>query len=240
MLPEARRLGLWPTLLALPMLAILLALGTWQLQRLGWKEQLIAERAAQYERVPVALPASVDDPAAWEYRRVVVEGEFLHDREMLLQARTLNGRPGYHVVTPLRREEGPAVLVDRGWVPHDRASPEMRAEGQEADAVRVEGIARVGARPSRWTPDNRPADDEWYWVEIPAMARQAGVEALPVYIAAVQDQQADALPAGVEPRVRLPNNHLQYALTWYALAAALAVIYVLSHRRRRGGNGEQR
>ncbi|MGE0745445.1 MAG: SURF1 family protein [Rhodospirillales bacterium] len=226
------RLRLWPTLIAAPALAVLIGLGTWQVERLHWKEDLnatLAARLAAPAVVPEALPA---DPAATEFRKVRLEGRFRHDRELYLGPRTLRGEVGVHVVTPFQRTAGGTVLVDRGFVPAARKDPATRAEGQVAGVVTMEGVLRLPGRRGPFTPDDDPRANQWFVVDPPAMAAAAGIGGVaPWYVDAGPAPNPGGLPVGGQTVVMLPNNHLQYAVTWYGLAAALAVIYVLSSRR---------
>ncbi len=228
---------LWPTLIAAPAVCILIGLGLWQLDRLEWKTGLLARIGDSMAMAAVDMPAAFADPPAWDYRRVRIEGVYLHDRELYLTARTHRGRAGGHVIAPLRRTDGVAagqvILVDRGWVPDDRRDPATRTGGQPAGTVTVEGVLRRPPERGWLQPDNQPADNLWFWVDLPAMAAAAGLPTAPALILeAVADAPGEALPVGGQTRVALPNDHLQYALTWFALAAALAAIYGLYHLRR--------
>jgi surfeit locus 1 family protein len=229
-LPLLRRfhpsLGL--SLAAIPAMGVLLALGTWQMDRMQWKENLISERSQRLAAPPVNLPAQVAAPEALEYRRAQAVGRFLHDREMYLAGRSNRGQSGYHVVTPLQRADGSAVLVNRGWVPLDRKLPQSRDQGQVDGQVTVQGLARVPPAPGWITPANQVEGNFWFYVDIPAMAKAARLaNVLPVYIEAGPTPNPGGLPVGGQPQTNLPNNHLQYAITWYLLAVALGVIYVL-------------
>lgn len=219
--------------------AVLLALGTWQLQRLAWKEALIVERTARAAAAPIALPALIDDPAALEYRRVAVTGRFRHERELYLGGRTYRRQVGFHVVTPLLLDDGRGLLVDRGWVPADRKASDSRAAGQREGLVTVEGLLRAGGwKGTAWLrPDNQAAANHWIWPDLPAMAAAAGLAqpVTAVYLAAGPAENPGGLPRGGLTRVTLRNDHLQYAITWYTLAAALAVIFLLYHARREDG-----
>jgi len=219
---------LWPTLAALGALALLLGLGTWQVQRLHWKEALIAARAAQLAAPPEALPAQSADWRAWDFRRVEVRGTFEHEAEQLFGASAIDGQLGHHVLTPLVRPDGAAVLVDRGWVPADRAHPAARREGQLEGQVSVTGIARYrGAERPNWLiPDNQPGQRLWFSYDLPALERATGLELLPVVVEADATPNPGGLPLGGQTLVELPNNHLQYAITWYGLAAALVGVYL--------------
>jgi surfeit locus 1 family protein len=209
-------------------LAVLLGLGTWQIQRLHWKEGLIAERAAQLAAPPAPLLATAADWRGWDFRKVSARGTFRHDLEQRFGAFTLDDQFGQHVLTPLVRADGPAILVDRGFVPADRAAVETRREGEVAGAVEVAGIARYrGAdRPGWFTPANEPAERIWYWYDLPALTQATGLELLPVVVEADATPNPGGLPVGGQTRTELPNNHLQYALTWYGLAAALVAVYI--------------
>lgn len=227
------RPAFWPTAIALPMLAALLALGTWQLYRLDWKRDLIARIEQRVNAPPVPLPVQIADPAAWEYRRVVVTGTFLHERELHVLGHTRRGNLGYHVVTPLRRTDGGGlVLVDRGWVPSDRKEPPARAEGQVGGPTAVEGIVRLPWPQGLFVPDNDPARNIWFWTDAAAMERAVGAALPPLLVEAGPAPNPGGLPVGGQTRLQIPNNHLQYAMTWYGMAVALVVIYVVWHRQR--------
>ena len=230
---------LWASVTAAPAFAALLALGTWQIERLEWKLDLIAARGAALEQPPVALPLADEPLAAFDYRRVTLSGRFLHDSEFYLVARVFDGRAGLHVVTPFERSEGPVVLVDRGWVPESARDPRARAEGQVAGTVTVEGVARTTSPHNAFTPDNAAAANQWLWIDVPAMAKHAGIALQPVFVEAGAANPG-ALPIGGQTRVELLNNHLGYAITWYALAAALAAIYTIYHLPRRHDGQAQR
>jgi len=220
--------GLWPTVLTLLGLVVLVGLGTWQLERLEWKRALIAAREAKLASAPETLPATSDAWADWDFRPVAVEGAFRHDLEQLFGVAAIDGRVGHHVLTPLVRQGGAVVLVDRGWVPATRAHPAARREGQLASPVQVTGIARFRGddRPGWFTPDNRPAQGHWYWYDLAALETALGLELLPVVIEADGPPNPGDLPRGAQTRTELPNNHLQYSITWYGLAAGLLGVWI--------------
>jgi len=222
------RPGLWPTLAALAGLLALLGLGTWQVERLDWKERLIAERQAGLAASPEPLPAVAENWRTFDFRRVSVAGEFRHDLEQLFGAYAIDGRLGHHVLTPLIRPDGAAVLIDRGWVPADQAHPAARRAGQIEGEARIFGIARyrAGDRRGWFRPDNQPDASLWFWYDLPALEDAVGLDLLPVVVEADSSANPGGLPIGGQTRAELPNNHLQYAITWYGLAAVLAAVYV--------------
>ncbi|MGH6902191.1 MAG: SURF1 family protein [Geminicoccaceae bacterium] len=220
--------GGWPTVAVLIGLAVLLGLGTWQVERLQWKRALIAQREARLASAPEILPPRSDAWADWDFRPVVVEGAFRHDLEQLFGVAAIDGRLGHHVLAPLLRRGGAAVLVDRGWVPAERAHPAARREGQLTGPVRVTGIARYRGddRPGWFTPDNRPAQGQWYWYDLSGLETALGLELLPLVIEADSTPNPGGLPQGGQTRTEIVNNHLQYAITWYGLAAGLLGVWI--------------
>ena len=232
---EGRRFrpGLAATLATLIAVTIMVGLGTWQVERLAWKNALIDRIESGMRAAPAPLPSRVENPAEWDFRRVSVTGQFLHDHELDLAARSMNGRIGYQIVTPLKRDDGTLVLVNRGWIPLEKRDPASRPEGLPAGTVTVEGVARVPAERGWMQPDNDPAKNMWFWYDIPAMAAQAGGgNPLPVVIEAGDAANPGGFPIGGQTNVNIVNNHLQYAFTWYSFAITLIVIYFVFHWRR--------
>ena len=234
---EKPRSLLWPTLCSALGLLLLLGLGTWQVQRLAWKEGLIAERNAALTAAPVPLPTSLDAARALEFHPVRAEGEFLNDRELDLNAQSFRGDQGFHIVTPFRLGDGTIVFIDRGFVPTDRKMPATRQAGEIAGPTAVTGLLRLPEPPGWFTPANEPAKNSWFSIDLPAMAQAAGVGgALPFYIDAGKTPNQGGWPQGGQTITDLPNDHLQYAITWYALAVALIAIYIRFAIRRRRSN----
>ena len=224
---------LWPTLFTVPVLLALLALGSWQIERLFWKRQQIAERQAAVAAAPVAAPRSLEEARGMEFRHVIDEGVFLHDKEIFLGATSEAGRNGYQVLTPLREAEGRNVFVNRGFIPAELKDPVKRSESQIAGTVRVQGLLRLPTgKPVWFLPDNRPDLNYWLWVDLSAMAAADKLQNVaPFYIDADSTPNPGGWPKGGITRLELRNDHLQYAITWFSLAVAMIVIYVLFHRR---------
>jgi surfeit locus 1 family protein len=223
-----------PTLFTVPALVILLGLGTWQVQRLHWKEGLIAQRDAMVLAPPIAPPQTLAEAEQNQFRHVADEGVLLNDQEIFLAAASEGGGSGYQVLTPLREPGGRIIFVNRGFIPLDLKNPVTRVSGEPGGPVHIVGLLRVppAEKPTFFLPNNRPDLDLWFWVDLPAMANAADVpDAAPFYIDADTTPNPGGWPKGGVTRLELPNDHLQYAITWYSLAVALIVIYVLYHRR---------
>ncbi len=221
------RRHVWPAAFTALLLSVLVGLGVWQLERLRWKRDLIAAMEVRIGAAPVPL-ASLSGRDDAEYRQVIAHGVFAHDHSFFLFALAAgSGAGGYHLLTPLRLEDGDHILVDRGWLPYDRRA------GPEADVFRPKGAVRIVGilrRPARhWSqPADDPARNDWYGVDLEHMAVIAGVaHFLPYVIEVDATPNPGGFPVGGQTRLVLPNDHLGYALTWFGLAVAVAVIFAL-------------
>jgi len=221
------------TLFAVPALLVLIALGVWQVQRLHEKELLLttlAERMAAPETpVDDVLRLPLPD---MEWRHVRAQGRFLHDKEAYVYATEFDLGLGVHVLTPLVMADGGVVLVDRGFVPIASKAPETREAGQVEGDIAVSGIVRREGERNLFTPTTDEGQRMWYWRDIEGIARTVGVMlCAPVVIVAEQPANPGGLPKFAGYRVDIPNNHLQYAFTWFGLAMTLVGVYLVYHVR---------
>ncbi|MEW5420406.1 SURF1 family protein [Amorphus sp. 3PC139-8] len=234
---------LWPTLLTVIALAILIALGNWQVRRLAWKEGLIAAAESRSVAAPVAAPGPSTWPSfdmdEWIYQRVAATGHFedgeIHVYMALTEPNGPLGGPGYLVFAPFTTRDGWTLLVDRGFVPLERKDPATRP-GPPAGDVTIHGLIRKGETPAFFSPDPNLEKNEWLVRDIPAMSRtlgQAPDEVAPYYVSLTADMTpAGGVPQAGETPLTFANSHLQYAVTWYGLAAVLVCIYAVFAVRR--------
>lgn len=226
---------LWGTIVVIPMLAVLIGLGMWQLERMAWKEALIDTMHTRVAAPAIALPVDLSDGETLHFRRIVVAGEFLHDREIHRVARTHRERHGFHLVTAMRLDDGREVLVNRGWLPIEMRDPDARPETLVEGPVRLEAIARLGGWSGvRWLrPENDSGSNDWLWMDLEAMAARAELSnpVTEIYLDAAESTAPGAYPIAGQTRVDLPNNHLGYAITWFSIALGLAAIYLVFHWR---------
>jgi len=222
---------------ALIAFAILIGLGTWQLQRKVWKEGLIASVTAQLAAPPVTLPA----PATWsqlnvagnEYHRVVFQAEFDNAKEALVYAAASAFRPdvsgpGYWVFTPARLPGGGVLIVNRGFVPEARRDPASRLQGQMTGLVEITGAMRWADARHWFTPNDEPGRNLWFSRDPASIAAAKGLgAAAPFYVEQESPEPPGGLPKPGRLVVALPDNHLQYAVTWFGLAAVLLVMFVI-------------
>jgi surfeit locus 1 family protein len=223
-------------------LLVLVGLGTWQLERKAWKEALIATLDERLAAPPAEVPARSEwdhlDPSTMEFRRVRLAAEFLKDQEALVYTsgsalRSDVSGPGYWVFTPARLKDSSIVVVNRGFVPEARRDAGTRAAGQISGTVEIVGALRWPEPRGLFTPADTPERNLWFVRDQIAMAAAKGWGSVaPFFI----DQEAPVPPGGwpkpgkIEPHLR--NDHLQYAITWYALAVVLLVVFVVWVRGR--------
>ncbi len=226
------------SLIALPMLVVLIGLGVWQLQRLEQKQEFMAQRAFGFSQPPVELTPRDSNLQSLAWRRVKVTGRFDHNHEFHLWS-LRDGKPGFEVLTPMTRTDnapGQVVLVDRGWVPVDHKEIATRAEGAVPNAVEVDGFVRIDmdAR-GPVTPSNDVAKNIWYSVDYAAMSTASALFIRPLVVVADTNPNPGGLPIGIAEPPILPNRHLAYALTWFLLAGTLVVMFGLMLRKQLKG-----
>ena len=219
-------------LVAALLVAGLIALGVWQIERRQWKHALIARVEVRVRAAPVAAPGPAEWPrvarATHEYRRIAARGRYLAGRDTRVRATTDLGS-GYWVMTPLDAGAAGILLVNRGFVP--QGTPPA-AYAPPASPVRVTGLLRITEPGGGFLRRNDPAADRWYSRDVAAIAARRGLgRAAPYFLDAARS--GEGLPVGGLTVIAFADNHLQYALTWFALAALVAGGYIVLMREER-------
>lgn len=230
--------------LAAVLFAVFCSLGVWQVQRRAWKLALISQVEQRVHQPAAQAPG----PAQWpslsrsgdEYRHVRADGVPLYDRETLVQATTDYGS-GYWVMTPLQLRDGGTVLINRGFVlPAWRKQPAPQPAPGE---IRVAGLLRMSEPDLRFLRHNDPARNIWYSRDTGAIATARGLGEVAPYFIDVEKTPGQASDPAVAPVpgltvIDFPNNHLSYAITWFALAAMVIVGAVIALRAERRGRDD--
>lgn len=231
-----------PAFVALLVLGLLLAacftaLGAWQIERRAWKLDLIARVNSRIHAPPAPAPSPTDWPAITDrsaaYRHVSLRGRFLHDRETLVQAVTERG-PGFWVMTPLVETRGFTVLVNRGFVPPERAPSATRGAAQLAGPVTVTGLLRITEPGGGFLRRNDPGSGRWYSRDVAAIAAARGLATVaPYFVDADATPNPGGYPVGGLTVVSFRNAHLQYAVTWFTLALLTlgGLVVLVRHNR---------
>lgn len=228
-----------PAVFSLAALAVLVSLGNWQVRRLAWKEDLIARVSVRPTEPVQPLPSASEwagfDIAAGEYRPFRLAGRFLNEKEALVftslpDPKGRFGGPGFWVVTPFALSEGGTVFVNRGFAPQGRELPKERGESLSDGPTALVGLMRPSETRGAFTPADRPERNVFYARSVLdlAAAKEISQPVAPFTIDLVAAQTPPGgLPQAGETRMSFTNNHLQYALTWYGLAAALLAVFAV-------------
>jgi surfeit locus 1 family protein len=225
-----RKFPLIPTAFSFFGIILLLTLGTWQVQRLNWKNHLIAQIAQRALMPPVTLEPGKIDIESLKYRKIIVKGHFLNDKEVHLftGAKQMRGEPGYDIITPVEQADGTIILVDRGWVPANKKNPSLRPETLINGEILITGMLQSGELPGIFTPENNPERNLWFWLDIPKIASFTGKTIGNVYVRALAGADDEGkLPMPGKANIEIRNDHLEYAIIWYSLAVILSVIYLI-------------
>lgn len=217
----------------LPVIALLLGLGVWQLQRLHWKEGLLQDIAARQAAEPVVMLTAANSKEDLNYRRAILSGLVDRGAAYKVWPRTHDGASGYDWLVPMvvatangatDKPNGMLVMVNLGWVPQDYVPPSTAV----GDVETISGTLRLPEVPNAFTPANPDKGNIIYVIDTTAIGAQLGAPVFPYVLDA--DKMGDVPPIGRQMVVSLPNNHLQYAITWFVLAACAAVVMFLMGR----------
>ena len=219
----------WPSFFALPSLLVLLMLGTWQVNRLQWKTELINafKERSQSEAI---YPDFTGDVV--EFQRVVLDGRFDHENTIYLTGRTYEGNAGFHVVSAFETNKGDVFFINRGWVSEAYREPEKRPFSMTKGTVQIEGIVRLPQRQGYFVPDNEPQAGFWFTMKPDEVATYLSITQAQTgfYIDAIRDPNAKlTLPIAAEVKIDVRNSHLNYAVTWYGIALSLIGVYLAYH-----------
>lgn len=232
--PSRWRSLIAPGIATLVALAILLTLGTWQLQRKSWKEGLIGQIEARSH----GEPGRIVPEAQWgswraaddEFRRVRLEGVLLNALETpvygLAPAQRGSPMQGFYLMTPLRLSDGAIVMINRGFVPTELREPGTRPQSRPEGTTIVTGLVRAPEARNTFTPPDDPSKNSWFTRDPQAIAKAHGLErAAPFLIDADATPNPGGWPRGGQTRLNLPNDHLQYAFTWFGIALTLIGVF---------------
>lgn len=223
---------LWKfTLAMVPFFIGCIALGMWQLERLHWKLALIEQVNSNLKKPPISLAKALEmESAAAQYRRVTLAGQFNYSKEAYVFGTSANGAVIYHVITPLVVNGGRTLLVDRGIVPERLREPHARPRGNPTGTRRITGVWRIPDSAGWFTPAHNRANRVWYARDVQRIAETGGIRlAAPVVIEADSTPNPGGWPKGGQTVVAFRNDHLQYAITWFALAAVILGGWIAFH-----------
>lgn len=228
------RIPILATALTLIAVMILSGLGTWQLKRLTWKNEIISELNEAREKDATQTPLDMRKlkKAHKDGKRYVtgyISGEYMHSAEIAIQPRTYKGLSGYHIVTPVKLEGGGIIFVNRGWVSESKRSKDQRAESLTPGIVGIFGMARPQDKGNRFIPDNEPTAGNWFHLKIDEISDHFGFNNVAPYIFYAERFTVGTVryPIPQDSDWQPNNNHLSYAIFWFTMIPILLVIYYL-------------
>ena len=204
---------------------IFCALGTWQLYRLQWKLELISEITFGLDSSPIEYSNSIKK----NYQRVSAKGKFNFDKQIYLYSLNDNGKPGYDVITPFRTNKNENVLVNRGWIKKELKKNPIINKNIE-DEQKIIGLLRKIYKPNIFKPDNDLKNNIWFSINLEDLKVNSG-ERFNEFVIFLEDNQAKT-PIPRKISIDVPNNHLKYAITWYAISISI-IFYYLYFRRKK-------
>ncbi|MGZ7210053.1 MAG: SURF1 family protein [Methanobacterium sp.] len=223
-----------PTLFFIPCFIITIILGTWQIQRLNWKKKLISEIEQSMSQSQINLNKISDVSKDLLYRKVIARGEFLNDKEIHVYAGKLyqEKQDGYFILTPLKLTNGNYILVNRGFVEKSKKEQKTREDTIINRQVSVSGILMPNEKKTWVIPENDKKDNIWFTINIPEIKDYLSINLPQYYLMQDNVSAKNELLSGQKIDIKIRNDHLQYAITWYGLSLISAVIYYLYHKKK--------
>ena len=220
-----------PLIVTLIALSTTIALGFWQVDRLQWKEALIERIETANAQAPLLRlpPASLMED--YHYRFVALKGTFAHEHELHVAARYHKSQLGYHVFTPFILEDERVVMVNRGWISAHSKTVEERPNSQPEGEQEIIAMIRLNPERNPFTPQNQPEKNVWFARDVEEMAAHTGINLEPLTLDMI-GEEAEGLPVPATGIVKLRNDHLSYALTWFLISAGIAGIFIAYHRKK--------
>ena len=204
---------------------IFCALGTWQLYRLQWKLELISEITFGLDSRPIEYSNSIKK----NYQRVSTKGKFNFDKQIYLYSLNTNGKPGYDVVTPFRTNKNENVLINRGWIKKELKNNPVINQDIEIEQ-KIIGLLRKIYKPNIFKPDNDLKNNIWFSINLEDLKETTGQQ-FNEFVIFLEDNRAKT-PLPKKISIDVPNNHLKYAITWYAISISI-IFYYLYFRKKK-------
>ena len=201
------------------------ALGTWQLYRLQWKLELISEITFGLDSRPIEYSSSIKK----NYQRVNTKGKFNFDKQIYVYSLNEKGKPGYDVVTPFRTNKNENVLINRGWINKELKDNPIINLDKETDQ-KIVGLLRKIYKPNIFKPENDIKNNIWFSINLEDLKEATG-EQFNEFVIFLEDNQVKS-PIPKKISIDVPNNHLKYAITWYAISISI-IFYYLYFRRKK-------
>mgnify|MGYP001207248181 CR=1 FL=1 len=199
-------------------LLILVSLGTWQLERLQWKERYINKIVTQMSLPAVSINSkNILEFSNLRYRKIKISGYYLYGKKIAIHSKVFNKIVGKHIIVPFKSDFG-YILVNRGFIPNNKS---INIE-ESTNIIEISGIINFVNKKSFFIPDNDLQNNDWYYVNIDDFKKYSNLNLLDFYVIE-ENNPLEVLPIGSQYNLNIPNDHLQYAITWFSLAFVLCI-----------------
>ena len=198
------------------------ALGTWQLYRLQWKQDLINDIKKGLESVPILYTSDLNK----NYQRVKLSGEYIFKKQIYLYSLNQKGAPGYDVITPFQTTNIENVLINRGWIQKDKKNNLPMI----STLTDITGMLRMANRRNIFTPENDIKENVWFYLNSEDIEKSTGMQ-FSKYIVYLEDKNIK-IPQPKKITIDLPNNHLKYAINWYSISISILFYYLYFRRNK--------
>jgi surfeit locus 1 family protein len=197
------------------------SLGTWQLYRLQWKQDLISEISSGLQSSPIKYSKTINK----NYQRVVLNGLYNFKNQIYLYSLNEKGQPGFDVITPFITLEGDNVLINRGWIKKEQKNS---LDINSIKTNKIKGLLKKNAKKNIFKPDNDIKANIWFSINLIDIKKLTGKN-FTNFIVYLEDSKVNT-PAPKKISIDVPNNHLKYAITWYSISISI-LFYFLYFRR---------
>ena len=206
-------------------ITVFCALGTWQLYRLQWKVEIINEIKAGLNSSPIKYSNLVKK----NYQRVNIKGKFNFNEQIYLYSLNDKGKPGFDVITPFKTENNDNVLVNRGWISKELKGKTIINTKNNSEQ-KIVGFLREIYKPNIFKPANDIENNVWFSINLKEISKVTG-KRFDEFVIFLEDDQ-EKIPQPKKVSIDVPNNHLKYAITWYAISVSI-IFYYLYFRRKK-------
>lgn len=205
---------------------ILLSLGTWQLERLRWKTEILNTMRTSLSLPPLEISDEIiKNIKNHSYRQIQLSGHYLYDNYITIYSKVLDKKVGKHLVIPFKTQYG-TILVNRGFIPKDFKI----LDSTNSESIKINGIVKFQQNINYFTPNNSISKNEWYYININEISEYISIPLLDFFIIE-ENNIEEKYPVGSQYNINIPNDHLQYAITWFSLALALSIFMNIFWRK---------
>ena len=196
-------------------------LGTWQLYRLQWKQDLISQISEGLKSNPIKYSQNINK----NYQKVILTGKYDFENQIYLYSLNDKGQPGFDVVTPFETISKENVLVNRGWIQKEfKNSLDINVSSKS-----ITGMLRQANRKNIFTPDNDINENIWFSINLEEVQKITGKK-FNKFIVYLEDKNINT-PKPKKITVDVPNNHLKYAITWYSISISILFFYLYFRKK---------